>query len=151
MTFELVDIRTAKQRIEFAEWAESELEGSKQDGLEVGLCGNYYIINDGQDRWLVEQSDYDDAIAMIVNNVLTGDYDRHLGGNPIDCEFYNAICGSVDVIYSRCNSSTVADVFALELEPEDTQEIIDQLSLEDEAEEYLAEHPEAAPKPRREI
>lgn len=134
----MTDIGLARLRLERAERYERDYTGQLQDGFRVETFGEYTVVDDGEDRWLVSSDDYAEGVEELVGDILDGKYDYCEGDGELQCEMYSNFCCSVGCIYSRQGSpSDPQDILSLDITPEVRAGIIEALALDDECAELL--------------
>lgn len=101
MTLTITDV---EQRLEIARGIDSELDGEIQGGLSIQRIGHCKIVDDGNDKWMTDHDDFEEAREAIIEMALNGE----LREQDIDArqphdnvEWYDVFCGETDAIYSR--------------------------------------------------
>lgn len=129
----MTDINTAKDRLAAAEKIKDDFLGKLQSGLslETYADGEYTIVDDGQDRWLIDTETYEQTVAEIVGDILDGAYDAFLD-DPLELNVraYDNLCTN-GCVYSRIGlPSDESAIAALDVDDEAFAEILDALGLE---------------------
>ena len=92
----------------------------------------YVIVDDGQDRWIANETDYETCAAEVISDILSGD----LIPNPDEGyqPAYDNLCFSVECLYSRIGAPSDIDQLVDDLDcgPTEMLEILEALSLDDE-------------------
>ena len=129
-------IDMAEKRIEAAKTTQSDLMGKRQGGIELQAVGDYVIVCDGTDRWLILMDDYVHGVDAIVDDVLAGKHDYSMVNDEPEMLFdaYTELCQSTDCIYSCIGSpSNPMDVLAIaDVTADQLDEIVDALGIADE-------------------
>lgn len=100
-------IETAQANAKLAEKIYQDLAGLKK-GYDTYTCsveGDYVHVCDGQDRWFAETSDYEAALAKVVEKALEGKYK----GDEIEADAYADLCRECPAIYSRIGASRMTE------------------------------------------
>lgn len=127
-------IDTYKARIDAAESVERELTGKKRDGLSLQEIGDYTIVDDGQDRWIVETDKYNDGVEEVLTDILEGRFEPCDDEGHIAESYYNRLCSITSCIYSRIgiNSDVEALCESLDCGASEFKQIMDSLGLLEE-------------------
>jgi hypothetical protein len=126
-------IDLVNHRISAADRTKKELSGEKQGGLFLEVVGEYVVVQDGVDRWLVLAEDYEEGVADLVGDILGGEFDYAINEEgELEYDTYTQLCQDVRCIYSCIGSpSNIDDVRDLEVTGEVLSEIFQSLGLEE--------------------
>jgi len=124
-------IETAQERLKMAEYFAKEFSGETIN-LSVSTVGDYTVVDDGQDRWIQDSADFDSACEDFLQLVLKGKYDDV---DYFDTDWYSEFCNSCGCLYSRIGAPNDLEYFCekvYENNPDDFEEVMEKMSLEDE-------------------
>ena len=121
------------QRMSAAERTKKELSGEKQGGLSLDVVGEYVVVQDGVDRWLVLAEDYEKGVSDLVGDIRDGEFDYAMNDEgELEYDTYTQLCQDVGCIYSCVGSpSNIDDIRDLDVTGEVLAEIFESLGLEE--------------------
>ena len=120
------NIDTAEVRLDLAKETNSEFRG-----MVSSFIAGYVVVDDGMDRWISTEEDFDLAMEGVVEDVLDGSLvpDPDEGYQPA----YDRLCAASYALYSRIGSPNSIDdlIESLKCDHSDMLEIFEALGIED--------------------
>jgi hypothetical protein len=88
-------IANTEDRLDIAGKIYRDLSGSSRTGLSVKRYGKIVLIDDNNDKWLVNFDDYDDSLEDVIEYILSGREDDDYS------YYYNRFYSTCPSLYSR--------------------------------------------------
>lgn len=102
--------------------------------------GGFVICDDGCDRWLAEEDDWEEALEEAVESVLKGKYEN-FDEREMEGEAYNCFCNDCPALFSRIGcgrynhkQSKLIELLSEKMEDHELKEVVEYLGLEEEDE-----------------
>lgn len=91
-------METATNNLATANAILADLDGGRKSCLTITGYGEYVLVDDGSDRWIASEADFQESLDTVINAALDGVYDADDEGKK---EAYDDLCYECDALYSR--------------------------------------------------